>query len=101
VHYWFTAKPKKLYLRLEVGPFLDDSGADRAAFVQKLRTELGIKEKTNEGSIYTRIKTISTGISEERSVEDLKTAMEGLWKSMEVDQVKDALKAAIAIAIAK
>ena len=97
VHYWFTVKPKKLYLRLEVGPFIEGSGADRTAFVQKLRNELGIKENANGGSIYTRIKTISTGISEDRSVEDLKTSMEGLWKTMEVDRVKDALKDAIAI----
>ncbi len=97
VHYWFTAKPKKLYLRLEVGPFFQDGGADRAAFVQKLQNELGTKEKANGGAIYTRIKTLSTGIAEERSVENLKAAMEGLWKSMDVDRVKEALKAAIAV----
>jgi hypothetical protein len=98
VHYWFTAKPKKLYLRLEVGPFLEGSGANRAAFVQTLRSELGTKENANGGSTYIRIKTISRTISEDRTSEDLKEAMEDLWKSMDADRVNAALKKAIASA---
>jgi hypothetical protein len=95
VHYWFTVKPKKLYLRLEVGPFLEGGGADRAAFVQTLRTELGVKEKSAGGSVYTRIKTINIAISEDRTIEDLKTGMENLWKMMDAESVNSALKKAI------
>lgn len=96
VHYWFTVKPTKLYLRLEVGPFLEGSGADRAAFIQTLRTELGVKEKAGGGSVYTRIKTINIAISEDRTIEDLKTSMENLWKMMDVEGVNKALYKAIA-----
>jgi hypothetical protein len=96
VHYWFTVKPKKLYLRLEVGPFIEASGADRVAFVQNLRTELGVKEKAVGGSVYTRIKTINIAISEDRTIEELKIAMENLCKMMEVENVNKALNKAIA-----
>jgi hypothetical protein len=96
VHYWFTVKPKKLYLRLEVGPFIEGSGADRVAFVQTLRTELGVKEKAVGGSVYTRIKTINIAISEDRTIEELKIAMENLCKMMEVENVNKALNKAIA-----
>lgn len=96
VHYWFAITPKKLYLRLEVGPFHKDSGADRVAFVQTLRNKFNTKDKANGGSIYTRIKTISTNISENRTTEELKLAMEELLlKLMKVDDVNTALKTAI------
>ncbi len=82
VKLWFHLEQKKLFLRLEVGPVRAESGFDRSTFVEKLRDLPGARQHVPRGGIYTRVRTCSHGLSEDADVEEIKRAMDELWKTM-------------------
>lgn len=64
-----------------------DSSIDRPALVKSFQNRFKGKERQSRGDIYSRIKTMSTSIPEEHTVEDLVDAMKKLWAMLEDGRV--------------
>ncbi|MDE1947090.1 MAG: PD-(D/E)XK nuclease family protein [Burkholderiales bacterium] len=79
---WFEVRPKRLHLRLEVGPIVDV--VKRTSVVQGLQSRLDpdkpLARGNSKGNTYTRIATFRTSIPEDPETADLVEAMEKLWK---------------------
>lgn len=93
VLYWFHLSAKKLYLRLEVGPFEKDEGAHRNRLIALLREKIdgSTQRSTKAETVYTRIKTVSMTVSEDSTSEDLVKHMDKLWKDLGGESVSSAV----------
>lgn len=78
----FVLRPQKIFLRLEVGPVLASSGFDRSAFVQKLRSCVNAKDRQATGDLFTRVRTLSHGLSDEPSIDEIAGVMDDLWTTI-------------------
>lgn len=98
VKLWFEWAAKKLFLRVEVGPFLNPS-EDRAVLIRRLRERWG--ESTpkaggkGNGETYTRITRFTASVPEDPTVEELAQAMEKAWKESARLQVEEAVSEAV------
>lgn len=79
---WFAVGVKRVYLRLEVGPFVEPEKRQPIvdALREKLKSANSRTRKKGAGNTYTRILTFSTSVSEDPDVGELVEAMERLWK---------------------
>lgn len=96
---WFQIDAKRVFLRLEVGPFEGtDGGTLRAALVDSLRKSFGVKGNAKDTSIatFTKISKWEEKLAGEPDEDLLFAAMEKLWKKPNKGlcaTVEDALKA--------
>jgi hypothetical protein len=91
---WFEVGPKRLHLRLEVGPFID--AVKRPLVVQGLQSRLEPDKPQargkGKGETFTRIATFRTSIPEDPEAVDLVEAMEKLWKEANRHQWKEVVR---------
>jgi len=97
VLFWFEVGSKQLYLRLEVGPFLEVTL--RSPIVNRLQAKLKEKEPKQggkgNGETYTRIITYKTSISEDPTVDELVGAMEKTWKDASQHDLEQTIRAVL------
>lgn len=79
IKYWFELKDKTLKLVFEAGPVPPESAFSRDQFVQGL----GGKVAKKEDALFTRIRTKTLKLPDFPTVENLKAAMDELWKMIE------------------
>lgn len=91
---WFAVGVKGVYLRLEVGPFVEAEKRQPIvdALREKLKSANSRTRKKGAGNTYTRIVTFSTSISEDPEVGELVDAMEKLWQTAEQHQLKETVR---------
>lgn len=87
IKFWFHSNSDKLYLKLEVGPIIDDNGFDRGQFVAKLREALNQKETKRKSDIYTRILNTRVKFDEDAEVDEITASLEKLWENINGDDV--------------
>jgi hypothetical protein len=94
VKFWFRQNPRKLFLRLEVGPVIAGSSFDREAYVQELRKRVKGNEREVK-PLFTRIRTHSRALSEEPDADEMAVAMEELWVNIGASDAIGAVLASI------
>ena len=98
VKLWFEWGARKLFLRVEVGPFLHPS-EDRAVLIRRLRERWDEAAPRaggkGNGETYTRITRFTASVPEDPTVEELALAMEKAWKESARLHVEDAVSEAV------
>ena len=88
IKFWFRIQESSLFLRLEVGPIMNNALFDRTRFVQELRTRLRAREtqaiKIKDS--YTRVRTHKITLTDEFDIADASTAMAELWRMIGAEE---------------
>ncbi len=79
---WFELAEKKLFLRLEIGPFLPEFAEERPSLVAIFRGAFP-GGSNRDSPTFTRMRPLSESVGEEPSMEDVLAVMCNLWRKLE------------------